>query len=48
MKITNTELSKYIWNIKREDYIEPILKWKIRKNCHQYKAGNNYYVWRKN
>ena len=38
----STSLSNYIWDVKKKQDIDPILKWEIIKKCHKYRAGNKY------
>ena len=44
-----TNLSKYVWEIKKNQGIDPILKWEIVKNLDIRQVINiGNYAWRKN
>ena len=36
----STTLSSYVWEVKDEKGIDPILKWEVIKKCRNYKAGD--------
>ena len=37
-----TDISNYVWEIKKKQGVDLLLKWDIVKKCHKYKVGDKY------
>ena len=36
----STALSSYVWELKNNKGVDPIMKWEVIKKCHKYRAGD--------